>query len=1161
MNIPNGIFFAFVLLNSLLWGGSTRGYQAGGIDTVARILASFCFFAFLSGSWQCPAQSDADGQNAAAEPVTEVALFGEGIRPTPWLTPQAEKAGFHLPPGFEIRLFASEPQIAKPLNMAFDARGRLWITQSLEYPYPTSEGQEARDAVMVLEDTDQDGSADRFTKFADGLNIPMGLIPYRDGCICFSIPNLWFLRDTDNDGVCDHREVILGPFDTSRDTHGMINALRDGGDGWIYACHGFNNQSEVTGKDGHTITMKSGNTFRFRPDGSRVEHVTHGQVNPFGMTQDQWGYRYSADCHSKPITQLVRGAHYPSFGAPHDGLGFLPAMMDHLHGSTAICGLAYFPPKGPLEPLRGQMISGNVMTSRINRNQVSYEGATARGTELPDFLTCDDPWFRPVDIQLGLDGHIYVADFYNKIIGHYEVPLDHPDRDRTSGRIWQIRYRGASSVDGGNSSNADFSSILWQQGRTELERLAALRSLALQQPIDQEHVVKLLTDHSLLLRVAAMNLASELLVQDLPQNQKAVLLRLARNRLTADNPHLQRAAAELIGLHGDLADTQALFAVLADVPGNDVVLRQTLKIAIRSQLQAASDSAEIWKGIPSEEMAMIIQATEHPRAADALLRFLREHPESSHREAMLSHAIKQVEPDVITRFVDVVREIVGRDLGKQQECLKVLYEAQSLGTAAVPASLRTWGIEVVDRQLIAFEKESPKVTWSVGGGEMWRRESRQLAGGGQTLLISSLSHGEKYTGQLVTASFPAPPVLSFRLAGHNGFPGEPDHGKNVVRLIRASDGRVLREANPPRNDVAKLIRWDLADVQGQNVRLECVDGDAASAYAWLAVGEFEPGWIAVSQGQETLRDALQWIGKLKLVERLDRLRGILASDISMQLRSEVARTVAEVSDRLLDAIALQYLSVVNAPADLVDEMILASLSENRESMLQHLKTLCKRMSASQQNAFAVDWAKQRVSIETLLYLTDEGVISPAVLVDPTVAQALNPRLSENEQERVRLLTQGLNINAERAEHLTQLQVSLAGYRGNRQVGKTLYTKHCAACHQLRGEGSVVGPQLDGAASRSVDRLLEDLLIPDRNVDRAFRTTSFLMEDGRVVVGLVVEESAEATRVVESNGKAVMLDPDAVEQRRDNGRSLMPGNMHEVLTREELGDLIGFIRES
>ena len=106
------------------------------------------------------------------------------------------------------------------------------------------------------------------------------------------------------------------------------------------------------------------------------------------------------------------------------------------------------------------------------------------GTELPDFLTCDDPWFRPVDIQLGLDGHIYVADFYNKIIGHYEVPLDHPDRDRTSGSEFGKSVIGVlhPSVDPVKTApNADFSSILWeQQSESELERLAALRSLALQ---------------------------------------------------------------------------------------------------------------------------------------------------------------------------------------------------------------------------------------------------------------------------------------------------------------------------------------------------------------------------------------------------------------------------------------------------------------------------------------------------------------------------------------------------------------------------------------------------------------------------------------------------------------------------------------------------------
>ena len=112
---------------------------------------------------------------------------------------------------------------------------------------------------------------------AKGLNIPIGLLPYGDGCICFSIPNLLYLRDTDGDDICDRREIILGPFDTTRDTHGMINALRDGGDGWIYACHGFNNQSQVSGSDGHVVTMNSGNTFRFRP---RWESYRAGHPRP-----------------------------------------------------------------------------------------------------------------------------------------------------------------------------------------------------------------------------------------------------------------------------------------------------------------------------------------------------------------------------------------------------------------------------------------------------------------------------------------------------------------------------------------------------------------------------------------------------------------------------------------------------------------------------------------------------------------------------------------------------------------------------------------------------------------------------------------------------------------------------------------------------------------
>ncbi|HUE73259.1 MAG TPA: PVC-type heme-binding CxxCH protein, partial [Pirellulaceae bacterium] len=243
--------------------------------------------------------------------------FAAGVRPTPWLKPEEEQKLFKLPEGFEIQLVAAEPDIQKPLNMAFDEKGRIWLTCTVEYPYAAPLDKPGRDSIRVLEDTDGDGRFEKVTVFADGLNIPMGIYPWKGGCVAYSIPDITHFEDTDGDGKCDKRTKLYGPFDHTRDTHGMINAMRRGFDGWVYACHGFNNDSRVKGADGHEVHMQSGNTFRFQLDGSRIEQFTHGQVNPFGMCMDELFNIFTADCHSKPLTQLIRGGYYPSFGKPH----------------------------------------------------------------------------------------------------------------------------------------------------------------------------------------------------------------------------------------------------------------------------------------------------------------------------------------------------------------------------------------------------------------------------------------------------------------------------------------------------------------------------------------------------------------------------------------------------------------------------------------------------------------------------------------------------------------------------------------------------------------------------------------------------------------------------------------------------------------------------
>lgn len=538
------------------------------------------------------------------------------VAPTEALSPAGEAAGFRLPPGFEAQLVAAEPDISKPMNLAWDDRGRLWVTDTLEYPYPAKEGTKPRDTVRVLSDFDPvTGKARKVSTFADGLNIPIGLLPLPSGkttrCLVYHINRVLLLEDTDGDGRADRRETLLEGYGTA-DTHGMTNSFTWGHDGTVHATHGFANDSKVRDRNGVVLAMQSGHTYRFNVDGTGLELWTRGQVNPFGMARDDSGNLFTADCHSRPLYSLIRGSSYPSFGKPHDGLGFGPEMCPHDHGSTGIAGCCWIPAgfwnvKDP-----EQLIIGNVVTSRVNRDDVQWKGASPRAVELPDLVASDDLWFRPVDLKLGPDGALYVADFYNRIIGHYEVPLTHPGRDRHRGRIWRIAPKGMDRAIPDLGTNATAEALAARLG----DRNPAVATLALNQLASRGRAIEPVIRQAwgnassksrvglawALERVGACGpdevraMASS--VDDTERIHAMRLLGRAEHRnltellvagLKDAKPLVRRAAAESAMTTGGPGMVQALLAARDAAGPNDDHLRHTLLIALRNRLAAAED--------------------------------------------------------------------------------------------------------------------------------------------------------------------------------------------------------------------------------------------------------------------------------------------------------------------------------------------------------------------------------------------------------------------------------------------------------------------------------------------------------------------------------------------------------------------------------------------
>lgn len=1142
--------------------------------------------------------------------------FASAVRPTEPLTPDQEQLALHVPDGFRIELFAAEPDIQKPLNMAFDSQGRMWLSGTEDYPFPNL--NEPGDSIRVLEDTNGDGQADRCTLFADKITMPLGILPYEDGVIAFCLPNIWFLRDTDGDGHCDQRELLYGPFDYARDTHGLNNAFRRGFDGWIYACHGFSNQSVVTGKDGNTVRMSSGNTYRFRPDGSRIEHFTFGQVNPFGMTFDARGDLFNSDCHTKPLTFLMRGGEYGGFGRKHDGLGFVPAIMHHSHGSTAIAGATQLTDERIPDEFRDQYLAGNVMTSRVNRDALAHSGSSMQAVEQPDFIISDDPWFRPVDLQMGPDGAIYIADFYNKIIGHYEVPLQHPGRDRHRGRIWRVvpvdkDGSAAKLKDVVNLKTATLPEIVKAAGTRNLPRqLKAIDELSDRLgPAAAPELLKFLaatqndtTRISLLWALHRMHeLPESHLVEAL--HASAPLVRTHAQHLLEATPHwsdelrdaalsglddpdqfVQRAAAAALAWHPHASQVQPLLERWLNAPQDDPLLVHQLKIALRNQLQLPEvlTQAAINQLPSSERMSLveICMGVDTPEAAHFMLSqyvaspFLSDQP-----EALVERMAKWTNTTEQQRLIQAVQSQCLHDPETELKLLQAMRRGQQQQQVTHSAPLQTWAEELVTRVISGSQQAH---LWTSTNKPStapapWGYEPRTSSNGTPAIpFLSSHFGGEQAVSTLRSPEFTIPSQLSFDLCGHLGFPGQPASEKNYVRLCLVNGDKEIRRAVPPRHDVAQRVRWELAEIAGQKGYLEIVDGMDASAYAWLAISQIDPAVIslpAISPAAESrlLIATCELAGELGMQERSADLVSVLKdSELSIAVRAQAAATLARfeatpIASGLAALCRIPSLTTeqrARTITALLDHGLLdhdSEVNRSEESRVQTLGEMTRPLAARYQIEIAQAILSHDGGAPFLLQLCESGMLSPRILT----SSAIHPRIVASHQKGVHERLKSLleTLPAETAQRDKRIQ-SLVKIFSQKQTapasGRKVFEARCAACHQIQGVGKLIGPQLDGIGSRGSERLFEDILDPNRNVDQAFRSRTYALANGQIYSGVFRRQEGQLIVIADNKGEEHSFLEQEIEDQAIASMSIMPDNWDEIIPEQDLLALMSFLLE-
>ncbi len=1131
------------------------------------------------------------------------------------LDPEASRQYLVAAPDLEVELYAAEPRIGPTIAMTWDDRGRAWLAESVDYPNDRRD-EGGHDRILICEDSDGDGSADRSTVFADGLSIPTSLVLASGGLIVAQAPHVLFLEDLDGDDRAERQSVLFTGFGTA-DTHAGPSNFRLGFDGWIWGTVGYSGFDGSVGGEHHRFGQ---GVFRFRPDGSTLEFLGSTSNNTWGLGLDETGEVFVSTANHDQINTLglpnrvyesVDGWNGRAVRFIGDYREFHPLaervrQVDWHGGFTAAAGCApytarVFPERywnrvAFLAEPTGHLVGESIL-ERVGAGFVAHDGW--------NLLASRDEWTAPVAAEVGPDGAVWVIDWYNYIVQHNPTPRGYetgagsayvtPLRDTEHARIWRVFPRGASldafppiqdREPGELQAALDHPNLYWRMRAQEhivadrrvdlapalFTRAAEARLDAIENDPGALHALCALAGLGALADERGRAALSDALHHPAPAVRKFAVRFLPRDQL----------GAEMLAAARSLHDPDAFVRREALVAASEMPPSAALGAEVLAILLAGDDLDDPWladaalAAAARNDLVVLLGALAHLDAAAVDVpperRNLLPNPSFEEPDPRDPAFPASWRPRTYSGRAEHAWVEGGRGGG---HCVRIGsregsdtswfadVEVTPGATYRLAGWIRTEELVNIRGALGALMNvhvsPQPTLTPAIEGTRDWQPVELVFESGDRDRLSINCLFGG-WGQSRGTSWFDDVSLTQVSDAAFGGLP------KELATILSRVTAHFAHEA-------------PLASMPELFAALREADPEIGAA---VVRGLFE-GWprgtpMELDRASRELLRAL--LGELsrqratelavlfaaqgidlgpartKLVEAL--AIDVGNEDLPLEDRAQAAQSWVAIEDTPeTRAALLNRLGPRTEPA-LATALVDALASSTRDDLAPALLERWHELAPGVRSA-ALRVLRRRPSwTEALLDAVTASVVSRGEL-SAQDWQQLQSSPDAHIAERARTLSETAHGTPSARIAATLARLAAAPSEpGDPVRGGTHFERLCATCHHLGDAGGPVGPALDGMGARSLAELLSEIVDPNRSVEATYQMWVVQTVDGLVLAGRLVNESKSSIELLTTDGTTIPVAREEIEASRASNVSLMPEGLLDELDLAAVADLLAFL---